>query len=69
MSARRATRLNAAVIPLEAGETRELTSKTDTTYNTSVVSVETLVGPKGGIGEVCNIVLNHGGSFSFKEGQ
>ncbi|KAM0942178.1 putative ferredoxin--NADP(+) reductase [Dioscorea sansibarensis] len=69
MSARRTTRLNAAVIPLEAGETRELTSKTDTTNNTTVVSVETLVGPKGGIGEVCNIVLNHGGSFSFKEGQ
>ncbi|XP_039135395.1 ferredoxin--NADP reductase, root isozyme, chloroplastic-like [Dioscorea cayenensis subsp. rotundata] len=66
MSARGATKLNAAVIPLEAGETREIPSST---YKTTVVSVETLVGPKGGLGEICHIVLDHGGSFSFVEGQ
>ncbi|KAH7669307.1 Ferredoxin--NADP(+) reductase protein, partial [Dioscorea alata] len=69
ISARRATKLNAAVIPLEAGETREIPSSADKTYKTTVVSVETLVGPKGGLGEICHIVLDHGGSFSFVEGQ
>ncbi|KAJ0974828.1 hypothetical protein J5N97_016793 [Dioscorea zingiberensis] len=69
MSARRATKLNAAVIPLEAVETRQLPLKVDKIYPTTVVSVETLVGPKGGIGEICHIVLNHGGSFSFVEGE
>ncbi|KAJ0974829.1 hypothetical protein J5N97_016811 [Dioscorea zingiberensis] len=69
MSARRATKLNAVVIPLEAGDTRQLPSKVDKIYPTTVVSVKTLVGPKGGIGEICHIVLNHGGKFSFVEGQ
>ncbi|KAJ0974844.1 hypothetical protein J5N97_016809 [Dioscorea zingiberensis] len=69
MSACRATKLNAAVIPLEAVETRQLPLKVDKIYPTTVVSVETLVGPKGGIGEICHIVLNHGGSFSFVEGE
>ncbi|KAH7669309.1 Ferredoxin--NADP(+) reductase protein [Dioscorea alata] len=36
---------------------------------TRVVSVETLVGPKGEVGEVCHIVLDHGGQFHFVEGQ
>ncbi|KAJ0974805.1 hypothetical protein J5N97_016770 [Dioscorea zingiberensis] len=69
MSARQTTKLNAAVIPLEVGETRELPSTVGRIYRTTVVSVETLVGPKGGIGEVCHIVLNHGGSFSLVEGE
>ncbi|XP_039134602.1 ferredoxin--NADP reductase, root isozyme, chloroplastic-like isoform X2 [Dioscorea cayenensis subsp. rotundata] len=69
MSARQATKLNAAVVPLEAGETREIPSSADKTYKTTVVSVETLVGPKGGLGEVCHIVLDHCGCFSFMEGQ
>ncbi|XP_039136826.1 ferredoxin--NADP reductase, embryo isozyme, chloroplastic-like [Dioscorea cayenensis subsp. rotundata] len=70
MSGRRATKLNAAVIPLEAAEVRsEVPVKVEKIYTTTVVSVETLVGPKGEIGEVCHIVLDHGGSFSFKEGQ
>ncbi|XP_039140548.1 ferredoxin--NADP reductase, root isozyme, chloroplastic-like [Dioscorea cayenensis subsp. rotundata] len=34
-----------------------------------VVSVDTLVGPKGGLGEVCHIILDHGGLFHFVEGQ
>ncbi|XP_039135223.1 ferredoxin--NADP reductase, embryo isozyme, chloroplastic-like [Dioscorea cayenensis subsp. rotundata] len=37
--------------------------------STIVVSVETLVGPKGGVGEICHIVLDHGGQFHFVEGQ
>ncbi|XP_039136368.1 ferredoxin--NADP reductase, root isozyme, chloroplastic-like isoform X2 [Dioscorea cayenensis subsp. rotundata] len=69
MSGLRATKLNAAVIPLEAAEVRsEVPVEVEKLY-TTVVSVETLVGPKGGLGEVCHIVLDHGGSFKFKEGQ
>ena len=36
---------------------------------TRVISVETLVGPRGAVGEICHIVLNHGGNFQFAEGQ
>ncbi|XP_039134338.1 ferredoxin--NADP reductase, root isozyme 2, chloroplastic-like [Dioscorea cayenensis subsp. rotundata] len=47
-------------------------------YNHNVIRIFTqqqlsqwrlLLAPKGEIGEVCHIVLDHGGSFSFKEGQ
>ncbi|XP_039138954.1 ferredoxin--NADP reductase, root isozyme, chloroplastic-like [Dioscorea cayenensis subsp. rotundata] len=69
MSARGATRLSAAAIPLEAEDTRPLRSDPGPTYTTTVVSNDTLVGPKGGLGETCHIVLDHGGSFTFVEGQ
>ncbi|KAH7669005.1 Ferredoxin--NADP(+) reductase protein [Dioscorea alata] len=36
---------------------------------TRVVSVDTLVGPRGAVGEICHIVLDHGGNFHFVEGQ
>ncbi|KAH7669004.1 Ferredoxin--NADP(+) reductase protein [Dioscorea alata] len=35
---------------------------------TKVVSVDTLFGPRGAIGEICHIVLDHGGNFHFVEG-
>ncbi|KAH7692228.1 Ferredoxin--NADP(+) reductase protein [Dioscorea alata] len=38
-------------------------------YSTKVISVKTLVGPQGRLGEICHIILDHGGKFPFVEGQ
>ncbi|XP_039134344.1 ferredoxin--NADP reductase, embryo isozyme, chloroplastic-like [Dioscorea cayenensis subsp. rotundata] len=52
-----------------AKEAPSIIHKAGKPYTTKVVSVDTLVGPKGGLGEICHIILDHGGQFHFVEGQ
>ncbi|XP_039129066.1 ferredoxin--NADP reductase, root isozyme, chloroplastic-like [Dioscorea cayenensis subsp. rotundata] len=52
-----------------AKEAPSIIHKAGKPYSTKVVSVDTLVGPKGGLGEICHIILDHGGQFHFVEGQ
>ena len=73
MSAQRATKRSASVKPTEAEVAIEEAPSTihrpGWPHCTKVVSVETLAGTKGAVGEICHIVLEHGGRFHFVEGQ
>lgn len=72
MSAQRATKCSAAGEATEAEVANKATPNIDEAgqlYKTKVISNKTLVGPKDELGEICHIILDHGGKFHFVEGQ
>lgn len=71
MSVQQASRSKVAVSPLELDDAKEPPlniHKPKEPYTATIVSVERLVGPKAP-GETCHIVIDHGGSVPYWEGQ
>lgn len=71
MSLSQATQQKTHVQPLEFENAKEPPLnlyKPKEPYTATIVSVESLVGPKAP-GETCHIVIDHGGNVSYWEGQ
>ncbi|KAG6536300.1 hypothetical protein ZIOFF_001353 [Zingiber officinale] len=71
MSVSQATQRKTLVQPLELENAKEPPLnlyKPKEPYTATIVSVESLVGPKAP-GETCHIVINHGGNVPYWEGQ
>jgi ferredoxin--NADP+ reductase len=71
MSVQQASRSKVSVAPLHLESAKEPplnTYKPKEPFTATIVSVESLVGPKAP-GETCHIVIDHGGNVPYWEGQ